>query len=106
MQQNVALFSGGNFVVPDCVRVLDILKSAGAINCRTWCGESDQIERAFAEAATHKPNMLVVLGGRWDHPHSCRSVHWNRHLSAPASGRDAAYASSGAVWRRILARRS
>ena len=43
--------------------MLDILKSAGVTNCKTWCGESDQIERAFAEAATHKPNMLVVLGG-------------------------------------------
>ena len=43
--------------------ILDILKGAGVTNCKTWCGESDQIERAFAEAATHKPNMLVVLGG-------------------------------------------
>jgi diacylglycerol kinase family enzyme len=43
--------------------MLDILKSAGVTNCKTWCGGSDQIERAFAEAATHKPNMLVVLGG-------------------------------------------
>ena len=43
--------------------MLDILKSAGVTNCKTWCGDSDQIERAFAEAATHKPKMLVVLGG-------------------------------------------
>jgi diacylglycerol kinase family enzyme len=43
--------------------MLDILKSAGATSCKTWCGESDQIERAFAEAATHKPEVLVVLGG-------------------------------------------
>ena len=43
--------------------MLDILKSAGVTHCKTWCGGSDQIERAFAEAATHKPNMLVVLGG-------------------------------------------
>ena len=42
--------------------MLDILKSAGVTHCKTWCGGSDQIERAFAEAATHKPNMLVVLG--------------------------------------------
>ena len=35
--------------------MLDILKSAGVTNCKTWCGGSDQIERAFAEAATHKP---------------------------------------------------
>ena len=43
--------------------MLDILKGAGVTNCKTWCGESDQIERAFAEAAMHKPEMLVVLGG-------------------------------------------
>ena len=43
--------------------MLHILKSAGVTHCKTWCGGSDQIERAFAEAATHKPNMLVVLGG-------------------------------------------
>ncbi|HEX3283053.1 MAG TPA: diacylglycerol kinase family protein [Pyrinomonadaceae bacterium] len=43
--------------------MLDILKDVGVTNCKTWCGESDQIERAFAEAATHKPKVLVVLGG-------------------------------------------
>jgi diacylglycerol kinase family enzyme len=43
--------------------MLDILKSAGVTNCKTWCGGSDQIERAFAEAATHKPGVLIVLGG-------------------------------------------
>jgi diacylglycerol kinase family enzyme len=43
--------------------MLDILKSAGVTNCKTWCGESDQIERAFVEAAMHNPEMLVVLGG-------------------------------------------
>jgi diacylglycerol kinase family enzyme len=43
--------------------MLDIFKGAGVTNCKAWCGESDQIERAFAEAATHKPKVLVVLGG-------------------------------------------
>ena len=43
--------------------ILQIFKQAGVTDCRTWCGESDQIERAFAEAATHKPKVLVVLGG-------------------------------------------
>jgi diacylglycerol kinase family enzyme len=43
--------------------MLDSLKGAGITNCKTWCEESDQIERAFAEAATHKPEVLVVLGG-------------------------------------------
>src|ERR1044071_2476054 len=43
--------------------MLEILKSAGVSDCKTWCGESDQIEEAFAEAATHKAKMLAVLGG-------------------------------------------
>ncbi len=30
---------------------------------KTWCGESDQIERAFAEAATQELKILIVLGG-------------------------------------------
>jgi diacylglycerol kinase family enzyme len=43
--------------------MLEILKGAGVTDCKTWCGGSDQIERAFAEAATQKPEVLVVLGG-------------------------------------------
>ena len=43
--------------------MLDILKDAGVTNCKTWCREADQMERAFAEAATHKPEVLIVLGG-------------------------------------------
>ena len=43
--------------------MLEIFKDAGVIDCKTWCGESDQIERAFTEAVTHKPKILVVLGG-------------------------------------------
>jgi diacylglycerol kinase family enzyme len=43
--------------------MLDILNSAGVTNSKIWCGASDRIERAFAEAATHKLDVLVVLGG-------------------------------------------
>ena len=43
--------------------MLDIFKAAGVTNYKTWCEESDQIERAFAEAARHKLDLLVVLGG-------------------------------------------
>ena len=43
--------------------MLDILKAAGVTNCKTWCGDSERIERAFAEAATQNLEMLVVLGG-------------------------------------------
>jgi diacylglycerol kinase family enzyme len=44
-------------------QMVDILKREGLPNCKTWCVESDEIERAFAEAATYEPKLLVVLGG-------------------------------------------
>ena len=43
--------------------MLDLLKGANVSNCKTWCGESDQIERAFAEAAMQELKILIVLGG-------------------------------------------
>ena len=43
--------------------MLHILERAGVTHCKTWCGASDQIQRVFLEAATHKPKVLVVLGG-------------------------------------------
>jgi diacylglycerol kinase family enzyme len=43
--------------------MLDLLKDANVSNCTTWCGESDQIKRAFAEAATQELKILIVLGG-------------------------------------------
>jgi putative intracellular protease/amidase len=43
--------------------MLDLLKGAKVSNCKTWCGESDLIERAFAEAATQELKILIVLGG-------------------------------------------
>ena len=43
--------------------MLHILKGAGVTNCEAWCGQADQMEHAFAEAATHKPEVLIVLGG-------------------------------------------
>jgi diacylglycerol kinase family enzyme len=45
------------------IEMLEILKCAGVTNCKTWCGGADQIERAFAESAKHKPDVLIVLGG-------------------------------------------
>ena len=43
--------------------MLDLLKGAKVSSCKTWCGESDLIERAFAEAATQELKILIVLGG-------------------------------------------
>lgn len=44
-------------------RMLSILTGAGVIEPRTWCGEGDKMEQFFTEAAGHKLEVLVVLGG-------------------------------------------
>jgi diacylglycerol kinase family enzyme len=44
-------------------KTLNILKDAGIVEPKTWCGEADQMERSFAEAAGHKLDVLIVLGG-------------------------------------------
>jgi diacylglycerol kinase family enzyme len=43
--------------------MLDIFERAGVTDCKMWCRQSGEIEQAFAEAATHKLKMLIVLGG-------------------------------------------
>ena len=43
--------------------ILEVFRRAGVNDCKTWCGQSDQIEQSFTEAAAHKPEVLVVLGG-------------------------------------------
>jgi diacylglycerol kinase family enzyme len=44
-------------------KILNILKGGGIVEPKTWCGEAAQVERAFAEAARHKLDVLIVLGG-------------------------------------------
>ena len=41
----------------------ELLKLSGVTNCKIWCGEADQIERAFTESTKHKLDALIVLGG-------------------------------------------
>lgn len=50
----------------DCeseAEIVRLLKRARAEYCEAWCGQADQIERAFAEAEVHNLDVLVVLGG-------------------------------------------
>jgi diacylglycerol kinase family enzyme len=44
-------------------KMLNILKGAGIVEPKTWCGGADQMERSFAEAARQKLDVLIVLGG-------------------------------------------
>jgi diacylglycerol kinase family enzyme len=44
-------------------KMLSILKRAGVVEPKMWCGGADQMEPSFAEAAEQKLEVLVVLGG-------------------------------------------
>jgi diacylglycerol kinase family enzyme len=44
-------------------KMLSILRDAGVVEPRTWCGEAKEMERSFAEAAGQKLEVLIVLGG-------------------------------------------
>jgi diacylglycerol kinase family enzyme len=44
-------------------KMLGILKGAGVVEPKTWCGEAEEIERFFKEAARQKLDILIVLGG-------------------------------------------
>jgi diacylglycerol kinase family enzyme len=44
-------------------KLLNILKRAGIVEPKTWCGAADQMERSFAEATGQKLEVLIVLGG-------------------------------------------
>ena len=44
-------------------KMLDILKGAGIVEPKIWCGDAKEMERSFAEAARQKLEVLVVLGG-------------------------------------------
>jgi Diacylglycerol kinase catalytic domain len=44
-------------------KMLDILKGAGIVEVKIWCGDTDQMERSFTEATRRKLEVLVVLGG-------------------------------------------
>lgn len=43
--------------------MLEIFEDAVVTDCKTWCGESEAIGRALAQAVARKPKVLVVLGG-------------------------------------------
>ena len=44
-------------------KMLSILKRAGIVEPKTWCGAAEEMERSFAEAAEQELEVLIVLGG-------------------------------------------
>ena len=43
--------------------MLSILKRAGVVEPKMWCGGADHMEPSFADAAEQKLEVLIVLGG-------------------------------------------
>jgi len=43
--------------------MLDILEGAGVVEAKIWCGDAEQMEPSFTEAARQKLDVLVALGG-------------------------------------------
>jgi diacylglycerol kinase family enzyme len=44
-------------------KMLSILNRAGIVESKAWCGDAEEMERSFAEAAGQKLEVLIVLGG-------------------------------------------
>jgi diacylglycerol kinase family enzyme len=44
-------------------KMLSILKRAGVVEPKMWCGGADHMEPSFAEAAEQELEVLIVLGG-------------------------------------------
>jgi diacylglycerol kinase family enzyme len=44
-------------------KMLSILKRAGIVEPKMWCGGADHMELSFAEATEQKLEVLIVLGG-------------------------------------------
>jgi diacylglycerol kinase family enzyme len=44
-------------------KMLSILNRAGIVESKAWCGDAEEMERSFAEAAGQKLEALIVLGG-------------------------------------------
>ena len=40
-------------------KMLDVLKGAGIVEAKIWCGDTDQMERSFTEATRRKLDVLV-----------------------------------------------
>jgi hypothetical protein len=79
-------------------KMLSILNRAGIVESKAWCGDAEEMERSFAEAAGQELEVLIVLGGRRHHPDSGRSMRRKGALSYPASRGNDEYAPSSLVW--------
>ena len=66
-------------------KMLDILKGAGIVEAKIWCGDADQMERSFTEATRRKLEVLVVLGGDGTIRTAAESMRRRAVISYPTS---------------------
>ena len=66
--------------------IVEILQRAGIKDCKTWCGQSDQIEQSFTQAAAHKPEVLIVLGGDGTIRTAAEACHEHGSYLIPLAG--------------------
>jgi len=55
--------SSGSYDSESEQKMLSILKRAGVVELKMWCGGADYMGPSFAEATEQKLEMLIVLGG-------------------------------------------
>ena len=87
-------------------KMLDILKGAGIVEAKVWCGDADEMERSFTEAARQKLEVLVVLGGDGTIRTAAEACGDKAVISYPASRGNDEHAGSGIVWRPVLGGRA
>ena len=66
--------------------ILEILKGAGMNDCKTWCAQADRIEQSFEQAAAHKPEVLIVLGGDGTIRTAAEACHQHGGYLIPLAG--------------------
>src|SRR5439155_23615524 len=84
--------------------MLSILKRAGIVEPKAWCGEAKEMERSFAEAAGQKLEVLIVLGGDGTIQTAAEACAEKESYLYSASRGDDEYASSNVVWKRAVGR--
>src|SRR4029450_11048790 len=67
-------------------KMLDILKSAGIVEAKIWCGEQAQMERRLPEAPPQKLEVLVVLGGDGTIRHAAEACAAQKRYLIPLPG--------------------
>jgi diacylglycerol kinase family enzyme len=67
-------------------KMLRILKRAGIVEPRAWCGEATEMERFFSEAAAQKLDVFIVLGGDGTIQRAAEAFHETAPLLIPLPG--------------------